>query len=128
MEGRAGSSIEIRRILLLTRLRDSNKGMTMSQIVKDCGKVEGWNFVGGSLWEEVRHVLQSLINDRLVAVKTRFLITAKGQEYLADPLKWQLKVETSEDMERKLFWSSIYDVFDKALAKLLLRSQEKKPQ
>ena len=128
MEGRAGSGIEIRRILLLTRLRNSNKGMTMSQLVKDCGKVEGWNLVGGSLWEEVRHVLQSLINDSLVAVKTRFLITAKGQEYLADPLKWQLKVETSEEKDQNLFWASIYDVFDRALARLLLRSQEKKPQ
>lgn len=100
----------------------------MSQIIKDCGRVEGWNFIHGSLWEDVRQVLQSLINDSLVAVKTRFLITQKGQEYLSDPLKWRLKVETSEEMERKLFWAGIYDVFDKALAKLLLRSQEKKPQ
>ncbi len=128
MEGRAESGIEIRRILLLTRLRNSPKGMTMSQIVKDCGRIEGWNFANASLLEEVRQVLQSLINDSLVAVKTRFLITVKGEEYLADPLKWRLKVEASEEVEGRLFWSSIYDVFDRALVKLLLRSQEKKPE
>src|SRR4029077_4583684 len=127
MDGRADSGTEIRRILLLTRLRESPKGLTMNQLVKDCSKVDGWNIVGSTLWEGVRQVLQSLINDRLVAVKTRFLITVKGEEYLADPLRWRLRMETTEETERKLFWNSIYDVFDRALARLLAKSQTKKP-
>jgi hypothetical protein len=84
MGGRDDSGIEIRRILLLTRLRENQKGMTMNQLVRDCGKVDGWKIMGTTHWEGVRQVLQSLINDRLVAVKTRFLITVKGREYLAD--------------------------------------------
>jgi hypothetical protein len=98
----------------------------MNQLVKDCTKVDGWNIVGSTLWEGVRQVLQSLINDRLVEVKTRFLITAKGEEYLADPLRWRLHVETTEETEQTLFWNSIYDVFDRALARLLAKSQPKK--
>jgi hypothetical protein len=125
MDGRADSGIEIRRILLLTRLRENPKGMTMNQLVRDCGKVEGWSITGTNLWEGVRRVLQSLIDDRLVAVKTRFLITMKGKEYIADPMKWQLNVETTEEVERKLFWITIYDIFDKALARLLAKSQQK---
>jgi hypothetical protein len=125
MNGRADSGIEIRRILLLTRLRENPKGMTMNQLVKDCGKVDGWNIVGTTLWEGVREVLQSLINEKLVAVKTKFLITVKGKEYLADPLKWRLNVERTEETERNLFWNSIYDVFDRALARLLARSQQR---
>jgi hypothetical protein len=125
MDGRADSGIEIRRILLLTRLRENPKGMTMNQLVRDCGKVEGWNITGTNLWEGVRQVLQSLINDRLVAVKIRFLITVKGKEYIADPLKWRLNVETTEEVERKIFWSTIYDIFDKALARVLAKSQQK---
>jgi len=127
MDGRADSGIEIRRILLLTRLRETAKGLTMSQLVRDCGKVDGWSIVGASMWEGVRQVLQSLINEGLVAVKSRFLITSKGEDYLADPLKWRLKVETDEEKERQLFWNSIYNVFDRALARLLARSQVKEP-
>jgi hypothetical protein len=127
MDGRADSGIEIRRILLLTRLRESPKGLTMNQLVKDCSKVDGWNIIGSTLSEGVRQVLQTLINDRLVTVRTRFLITMKGEEYLADPLRWRLQVETREETERKLFWNSIYDVFDRALARLLVKSQTKKP-
>lgn len=95
--------------------------MTINQLVRDCGKVDGWKVVGTNLWEGVRQVLQTLINDQLATVKTRFLITAKGREYLADPLKWRLNVETTEETERKLFWNSIYDVFDRALARLLAK-------
>jgi hypothetical protein len=125
MEGRPNSGIEIRRLLLLTRLRESPKGMTMNQLVRDCEKVDGWKIEGTTPWDGVRQVLQSLINDQLVAVKARFLVTVKGKEYLADPLKWRLNVETTEERERKLFWSSIYEIFDKALARLLARSQQK---
>jgi len=123
MEGRADSGIEIRRILLLTRLQKSPRGLTMNQLVRDCSKVDGWNILGTGLWEGVRIVLQSLINDGLVALKTKFLITVKGRDYLADPLKWRLNVETAEEVERKLFWNSIYEIFDKALTRLRARSQ-----
>ncbi len=126
MDGRTDSGIEIRRILLLTELRQTARGLTMGQLVKNCGKVEGWSLSRTGLWEGVRHVLQSLINDGLVGVKSRFIITSKGEDYLADPLKWRLKVETNEEIERKLFWNTIYDVFDKALARLLARLQETK--
>ena len=123
MEGRADSGIEIRRILLLTRLQKSPRGLTMNQLVRDCSKVDGWNILGTGLLEGVRIVLQSLINDGLVALKTKFLITVKGRDYLADPLKWRLNVETAEEVERKLFWNSIYEIFDKALTRLRARSQ-----
>ncbi|OLB47559.1 hypothetical protein AUH73_04275 [archaeon 13_1_40CM_4_53_4] len=123
MEGRADSGIEIRRILLLTRLQKTPKGLTMNQLVRDCSRVDGWNILGTGLWEGVRIVLQSLINDGLVAVKTKFLITMKGRDYLADPLKWRLNVETTQEVERKLFWNSIYEIFDKALTRLRARSQ-----
>src|SRR5207247_8699433 len=123
MEGRADSGIEIRRILLLTRLQKSSRGLTMNQLVRDCSKVDGWNILGTGLWEGVRIVLQSLINDGLVALKTKFLITMKGRDYLADPLKWRLNVETAEEVEGKLFWNSIYEIFDKALTPLRGRSQ-----
>jgi len=116
MEGRADSGIEIRRILLLTRLQKSPRGLTMNQLVRDCSKVDGWNILGTGLWEGVRIVL-------LVALKTKFLITMKGRDYLADPLKWRLNVETAEEVERKLFWNSIYEIFDKALTRLRARSQ-----
>lgn len=126
MSERADSGIEIRRILLLTKLRESPRGMTMDQIAIVCRKVPGFSFAGTSLWQGAREVLQSLINDKLVAVRTRFSITAKGQEYLSDPLKWKLNVETTEEVERRLFWNSIYDVFDRALARLRAKSPEKK--
>ncbi|HEX9196748.1 MAG TPA: hypothetical protein VF906_03040 [Candidatus Bathyarchaeia archaeon] len=107
----------------MTRLQKTPKGLTMNQLVRDCSKVDGWNILGTGLWEGVRIVLQSLINDGLVAVKTKFLITMKGRDYLADPLKWRLNVETTEEVERKLFWNSIYEIFDKALTRLRARSQ-----
>ncbi len=118
MEGIADSHLEIRRILLLTRLRTAPKGMTMEQIVKDCGKVSGWNIPGRSLWDVVKLVLQSLIDDRLAAARARFVLTAKGREYLEDPLKWQIKEETTEEEEKSLFWKSIQETFDKAYRRL----------
>ena len=120
----ADSGIEIRRILLLTKLRESAKGKTMDQIVQVCQKVPGWNISGKRLWDGVREVLQTLINDQLVEVKTRFLITSKGQEYLADPLKWKLNIETPGEVERRLFWKDVYEVFNKAYARLRAWSQE----
>ena len=114
MEGRADSGLEIRRLLLLTRLRTSAKGSTMLRLVNDCEKVPGWRAPGKTSWEMVRMVLQSLIDDRLVAVKKKFELTVKGRDYLEDPTKWQIEGRTTEDIELKLFWESIYEVFDKA--------------
>jgi hypothetical protein len=114
MEGRADSGLEIRRLLLLTRLRNASKGSTMMKLVNDCEKVLGWKVPGKTSWEIVHMVLQSLIDDRLVAVRKNFELTTKGREYLEDPLKWQIDGRTTEDIEQKLFWESIYEVFDKA--------------
>ena len=114
MEGRADSGLEIRRLLLLTRLRNSSKGMTMLKLVNSCDKVSGWKITGKTSWEVVRMILQSLIDDRLVAVKKSFELTTKGREYLEDPLKWQIDGRTTAEIEQGLFWDSIYEVFDKA--------------
>lgn len=112
------SGVEIRRIILLTRLRESAKGMTMKQLVRDCSRVPGWSVAGQSLWDGVRSVLQSLIDERLVASRTRFVLTEKGREYLADPLKWRVEVQTKEQGEESMFWKNILAVFDKAYSKL----------
>ncbi len=114
MEGRADSGLEIRRLLLLTRLRNASKGLTMQRLVNDCERVPGWTVPGKTSSETVRMVLQSLIDDRLAAVKKNFELTVKGREYLEDPLKWQIDGRTTEDIEQRLFWESIYEVFDKA--------------
>lgn len=114
MEGIADSRLEIRRLLLLTRLRNASKGLTMLKLVNDCEKVSGWKMPGKTAWEIVRMVLQSLIDDRLVAVKKNFELTVKGRDYLEDPTKWRIEGRTTEDIEQKLFWESIYEVFDKA--------------
>jgi hypothetical protein len=114
IEGRADSGLEIRRLLLLTRLRNTPNGLTMPKLVNDCEKVPGWNVQGKTSSEIVRMVLQSLLDDRLVSVKKNFELTTKGREYLQDPSKWQIDGRTTEDIEQKLFWDSIYQVFDKA--------------
>ncbi len=114
MEGRADSGVEIRRLLLLTRLRNASKGLTMGKLVSDCAKVQGWNVPGKTSWELVRMVLQTLIDDRLAVLKKNFELTTKGQDYLEDPSKWQIDSKTTEEIEQKLFWESIYEVFDKA--------------
>ena len=114
MEGRADSGLEIRRLLLLTRLRNTPNGLTMPKLVNDCENVPGWNVQGKTSSEIVRMVLQSLLDDRLVSVKKNFELTTKGREYLQDPSKWQIDGRTTEDIEQKLFWDSIYQVFDKA--------------
>lgn len=121
MEGRADSGLEIRRLLLLTRLRNASKGLTMVKLVNDCEKVPGWKVPGKTSWEIVQMVLQSLIDNRLVAVRTNFELTTKGRDYLEDPLKWQIDGATTEDLEQKLFWESIYEVFDKAYRGLKTR-------
>ncbi|TMI21966.1 hypothetical protein E6H31_03505 [Candidatus Bathyarchaeota archaeon] len=122
MESRLDSGLEIRRILLLTRLKDVEKGMTMPQLVKDCGKVSGWNIPGKTAWEVVQHVVQSLIDDKLVELGTRFVATVKGHEYLADPLKWRIDERTTEELADNMFWKEIYDVFDKAYHRLKPKS------
>jgi len=114
VEGRADSGLEIRRLLLLTRLRNASKGLTMPKLASDCEKVPGWKIPGKSSSDIVRMVVQSLLDDRLVAVKKNFELTTKGREYLEDPLKWQIDGRTTEDIEQRLFWESIYQVFDKA--------------
>jgi hypothetical protein len=114
MEGRADSGLEIRRLLLLTRLRNTPNGLTMPKLVNDCENVPGWNVQGKTSSEIVRMVLQSLLDDRLVSVKKNFELTTEGREYLQDPSKWQIDGRTTEDIEQKLFWESIYQVFDKA--------------
>lgn len=119
----ADPGIEIRRILLLTRLRDSPKGMTMDQLVNYCKKVSGWSILGKTLWDGVRLVLQSLIDDGFVAARARFILTMKGRNYLEDPLKWRMEVETREEIEQKMFWKSVYEVFDKAYARLRAASK-----
>jgi len=114
VEGRADSGLEIRRLLLLTRLRNASKGLTMLKLVRDCEKVPGWNVPGKTSMDLVRLVVQSLLDDRLVALKTNFELTTQGREYLEDPSKWQIDGRTTEDIEQRLFWESIYEVFDKA--------------
>lgn len=123
MDGRGESGLEIRRILLLTRLRTSAKGMTMTQIARDAERVEGWRVSGTPISESVRLVLQSLIDDKLIAVKERFRISPRGREYLEDPLQWRINVGSLEEAERKLFWSNIYAIFDKAFARLRSKPQ-----
>ena len=122
MESRLDSGLEIRRILLLTRLKEVPKGMTMSQLVKDCGRVSGWNIPGKTAWEVVQHVVQSLIDDKLVALGARFVAREKGHEYLADPLKWRIDERTTEELADNMFWKEIYDVFDKAYRRLKPKS------
>jgi hypothetical protein len=123
LNGQADSSLEIRRILLLTRLRENAKGMTLSQMTKGVAKVAGWGVSGTPLSQSVRAVLQSLIDEKLIVVEDKFVISSKGRQYLEDPLKWRLDVGTVEEVERKLFWNSIYAVFDRAFARLRSRSQ-----
>jgi hypothetical protein len=123
MDGRVDSGLEIRRILLLTRLRENAKGMTLSQMTKDVAKVAGWGVSGTPLSDSVRGVLQTLIDEKLIAVKARFVISSKGRQYLEDPLRWRLNVGTADEVERKLFWNSIYAVFDKAFARLRSKAQ-----
>jgi hypothetical protein len=106
----------------LTRLKGLQKGMTLPQLVKDCGRVSGWDIPGKTGWEVVQKVLQSLIDDRLVALGTRFVATAKGREYLEDPLKWRIDERTTEDLANNMFWKEIYDVFDKAYHRLRPKS------
>jgi len=118
LESRLDSGLEIRRILLLTRLKDVSKGLTMPQLVKDCGKVSGWNIPGKTAWEVVQHVVQSLIDDKLVALGTKFVVTLRGREYLQDPLKWRIDDRTTEELADNMFWKEIYDVFDKAYHRL----------
>jgi len=86
----------------------------MLKLVNDCDKVPGWKVPGKTSSEIVRMVIQSLIDDRLVDVKKSFELTTKGREYLEDPLKWQIDGRTTQDIEQRLFWESIYEVFDKA--------------
>jgi len=96
----------------------------MPQLVKDCGKVSGWNIPGQSPEEIVRHILQSLIDDRLVALGTRFVMTMKGQEYLGDPLKWHIDQRATEELADNMFWKEIYDVFGKAYRRLRSKNLE----
>lgn len=88
--------------------------MTMPQIVKDCSRVSGWNAPGRTGSEVAQEVLQSLIDDKLVALGTKFGATIKGLEYLDDPLKWRIDDRTTEELADNMFWKEIHDMFDKA--------------
>jgi hypothetical protein len=123
LESRVDSSLEIRRILLLTRLKDTPKGRTMPQLVKDCEKVSGWSIPGRTGFEVVQHVIQTLIDDKLIALGTKFVATLKGREYLEDPLKWRIDENTTEELADNMFWKEIYDVFDKAYHRLRPKTQ-----
>jgi hypothetical protein len=122
LESRVDSGLEIRRILLLTRLKGLPKGMTLPQLVKDCSKVSGWNVPGRTVWDVVQDVLQSLIDEKLVSFGARVVATIKGREYLEDPLKWRIDDRTTEELSDKMFWKEIYQVFDKAYHKLRSKS------
>src|SRR2546430_2987870 len=114
MEDWTDSGVEIGSLLVLTRLRTGPSRLTMPNLVNNCEKVPGWKVPGTVSSEIVRIVLQSLIDDRLVALKKNFELTTKGRDYLEDPTKWQIDGRTTQDIEQKLFWESIYEVFDKA--------------
>lgn len=86
----------------------------MPKLASECEKVPGWKIPGKSSWDMARIVVQSLLDDRLVSVKKNFELTTKGREYLEDPSKWQIDGGDTESIEQRLFWESIYDVFDKA--------------
>src|SRR2546430_16966819 len=98
MEGRADSGLEIRRLLLLTRLRNAPKGLTMPKLVNDCEKVPGWKVPGNVSSEIVRMVIQSLIDDRLVALKKNFELTTKFRDYWGNPPKRQINGGTHQSM------------------------------
>jgi len=96
----------------------------MQQLVKDSEKVSGWNIPGKTGWEVVQHVLQTLIDDKLVALGARFVMTVKGQEYLGDPLMWRIDDRTTEDLSERMFWTEISDVFGKAYRRLRSKGLE----
>ena len=104
-------------------MRAAPKGMTMDRLVKDCGKVSGWNIVGWTPYEVVRLVLQTLMDDGLAVLRSRFELTPQGRRYLEDPLKWRIEADASEDVEKKLFWKSIYEVFERARARMRAKPQ-----
>lgn len=99
--------------------------MTLPQIVKDCRKVPGWKITDMTAEAVAHMVLQSLIGDKLLAVTSRFILTPKGREYLEDPLKWQIDPKTTEKMEIRLFWNTIYEIFDRALARLRTKTLQR---
>ena len=94
----------------------------MPQIVKDCARVSGWDIPGKTSSEVAQEVVQSLIDDKLVALGAKFGATIKGLEYLEDPLKWRIDERTTEELADNMFWKEIYDVFDKAYHKLKSRN------
>jgi hypothetical protein len=63
-------------------------------------------------------VVQRLIDDGLVTITSRFVLTAKGREYLENPLRWRIDSRAAEDAERVAFWDAIYNVFDRATRRL----------
>ncbi len=123
LTGNIDASFEIRRILLLTHLSSTVRGRTLEQLVKECEKVVGWCGTGKTIREVVLVVVQSLIDDGLVALTRRFLLTSKGRDYLKDPSKWHIDGPISEDIgERTMFWtaiySSIYETVDRVVRRI----------
>ncbi len=116
MTGRIDSGLEIRRILLLALLRSALRGRTLGQLVKDCGKIASWPMAGKTGKEVVLLVVQSLIDDGLLALRQRFIVTVKGREYLEDPSKWQIERGNSEYMEdKRMLWKAVYSKVNSAV-------------
>src|SRR2546428_8659490 len=109
MGGVVDSSIELRRILLLTLLRDAGKGLTMQQLVGECGSVPGWNVTGTTRWDVVRLVLQSLIDEGLVAVEGRVVLTTRGAEEFEKPLKVRSCWGAIKEVEWQVVLGSVYE-------------------
>ncbi len=82
----------------------------------------GFTFYAAVVVPIGQDVLQSLIDEKLVALGTRFVATLKGREYLEDPLRWRIDERTTEELADNMFWKEIYDVFDKAYRRLRPKS------
>ncbi len=122
MTGKIDPSIEIRRIILLSRFGSTGRGRTLGQLVRECEKVAGWRVTGKTGREVVLIVLQNLIDDGLVAVKDRFVLTAKGHDYLQDPLKWRFDEPTTEDTDQPaMFWNAIHSIIYETVDRVVRR-------
>ncbi len=122
MTGKIDPSIEIRRIILLSRFGSTGRGRTLGQLVRECEKVAGWRVAGKTGREVVLIVLQNLIDDGLVAVKDRFVLTAKGRDYLQDPLKWRIDEPTTKDTDQPaMFWNAIHSIIYETVDRVVRR-------
>ncbi len=122
MTGKIDPGVEIRRIILLSRFGSAGRGRTLGQLVRECEKVAGWRATGRTAREVVLIVLQNLIDDGLVAVKDRFVLTVKGHDYLQDPLKWRIDEPTTKDTDQPaLFWNAIHSIIYETVDRVVRR-------